>query len=314
MISILLAILIILGGVFRLLTPQQVDVPKTNLSTTNLDGTSSTFKEIIFEGQKFTIPDNLPIAKANPSTIVLGQVINSIVTNYELTKSPKVNDLWEGKNGNLLTKDPYSEQYTFFFPPNNNSGGQILSQDLLIKKAQELIGGLFPNLNLMAWKEKSVYIAISPEPVDLKNWSGEKGLIIPFTYQVNNLPVFWHKQIDSPFELTLNERGEPLTLRFSNFFYVLEEISPKKTINIDSAIINIRLGRGAIISSYVSEPKAIALENIVKANLSQVELEYRFDQQSGLVYPFYRFSGQAVNSDQTVLNIELITPAVETTP
>ena len=46
--------------------------------------------------------------------------------------------------------------------------------------------------------------------------------------------------------------------------------------------------------------------------MTQVKIEYRYQEGSNTLFPFYRFSGTATNDQGTKLEVEIITPAIET--
>ncbi len=83
-------------------------------------------------------------------------------------------------------------------------------------------------------------------------------------------------------------------------------------ISVPEAMRNIEANRASVISSIGEDFASIDLSSLSSGVLTTASIEYRYDDVLGLAYPFYRFSGTALDPTGKTVNLELITPAVAT--
>jgi hypothetical protein len=79
-----------------------------------------------------------------------------------------------------------------------------------------------------------------------------------------------------------------------------QEVVDKINQNDNAAII--------VISQEEIIPHEIT--DIQSGTLKTVKLEYRFDNQLKLIYPFYRFSGDLTNNQNQLITADIISPAI----
>jgi hypothetical protein len=308
-----LVIVIFVSAILKALTPKKVVVRNTTFNTTNFDGSKSQILDIQFQGEPPLLPKKLSIAAVEQLPQTAQDVVDILSKNYNLSKNNSVDNVWEGREGGLLTQDPYSKEYTFFFPYKENNDLTELSPENLTEKARSFMINTFSNTDIIFISSKIEELPDQEElsPIGESNKNGEL-FLIPFSYKIDGEPVFFAKNSLVPFRLTLDKRGNFRTLRFTPNFFKFSPIQNKDTISVDQAINNIKKGQASIITSYSDELINIDIKKIKKLIVSSVEIEYRPDQDNGFAYPFFRLSGTATNEQNTLLKVEVITPAIET--
>jgi hypothetical protein len=137
---------------------------------------------------------------------------------------------------------------------------------------------------------------------------------LPYTYQIDGFPVYFKIQTQYPFLFSVNSQGTLQSVQFSPFFTQLTPLQKLPTIGILDAIKNVNQGQASLLGATNQLSATQDFSQIQSANLTTVSLEYRIDPKTALVYPFYRFSGDAVEAKGQAASIIIITPAVATVP
>jgi hypothetical protein len=135
-------------------------------------------------------------------------------------------------------------------------------------------------------------------------------VLIPFAPLLDNLPVYYRNVSDWPYMVTINSQDELVRLEFFPLFFTFEPVGQRNLIGVERAIENINRNQGSIISGYQNDLTPLNWQAVTRGTLTQVSLEYRIDNETNLVYPFYRFSGQLINDQEQIIEAEVITPAV----
>ena len=112
----------------------------------------------------------------------------------------------------------------------------------------------------------------------------------------------------------MNNKGQVLRVDFSPLFISTQPLSTSSRITINDAINNINNDQGSIISFGLKDTHKTDISVIKSADFEEVTIEYRYDSQIGLAYPFYRFSGTGKDLGGLEITLEVNTPAVKTVP
>jgi hypothetical protein len=99
---------------------------------------------------------------------------------------------------------------------------------------------------------------------------------------------------------------------FKEKFYQFEPTLEMNTISLDQAIKNIEKGKASVIYATTGQPERLDLNWIDTANLTDFEIEYRFDETTKIAYPFFKFEAAITNSAGVAMQAIIITPAVNT--
>lgn len=310
---IFLIIFAVVGSVgafiLRLITPRETAVPRSDfVATSQIDG-SVFFTNIRFTGQAPAVPTTLPFAAVQPSQTTLDYVRSQLISKYSLLQVADREGLWRGET-HVLSYDPHSDQYLFYarFIPEDEP---LTSSFQAIEQAQVFVRETFPNLALVPYRDGIVYFQGLDE-LDPTTQQNAAAMEIPFTYTVENTPVYLGHNRTAPLSIIMNARHEVQKVVFQpGFFDFVPTETRLAVIGLDVALENINnKNEAVVVGAFEEETGVFTLNEISSGELTSVQLEYRADLDSGIAYPFYRFIGTLTNQDNQLITAEIITPAV----
>lgn len=307
----LCALLLIISAVLRVLTPPPIPIHQSPTLTQNYDGTKTTFQNIQFTGNPPQLPTQLSIAKAAPSSLTTEKITGQFIDKFQLKPLAQPPNVWVGKDYSL-TKD---EGMGFFILVKNipSTSTAVVNKNQALASAQSLLSTFFPNITLSPVLEKIGYLEGGTEPAPTTPEKAQT-MYIPFSYKIDNYPVFYQNQREYPFEVVMNNSNEIQRLFFYPFFYTFSSLEKKAPISIQAAMQNTQNGKASVVGSRADVGGPTQMSQVSSANFTDVSLEYRVDDKSQLAYPFYRFSGSGVDARGKKISLEVITPAVQTQP
>jgi len=302
---------ITIGSLLRLLTPQPTPVPVSSFVSLNSDSSQTVFNEITYTGTEKEFPKELDVAQLQPLNTSNDELIERLTQTFSLKPSPFTSQILLGPEYSLTPGDLDNQ---FILTRKANSAAGKITYDAALPVAQTFLNTNFPNLALTPLTSEVIYSLNQPE---LAIVSAEEAELvqIPFTYLIDGLPLYYQKQAKLPFVITVSadakiQRAIITPLSFTPV--VQEKVS---IILVAQALENINTRNlGSVISAYFNGPKKVEISSLVSGKMTDVVIEYRFDEVVGLAYPFYRFSGTAANAEGTDMKVEIITPAVLTSP
>lgn len=306
---------LILSSVFRLLTPQEPTIPLTPFITSNFDGSKTQFSNISFSGDEITLPATLPLVQitnqANAQTIT-----NQIINTYGLIQTSE--GFWKSDLGYSMTKNQYTGEYRFFIPQPPTSNTTRLAEQDLISNAEAKLKEILPTTNtpIAVETEYIRYFANSIESYEEVSPVDAGYASIPFSYSFGGYPYRFDKIPYSNFEVGINMDGGVKYISFFPQFFDSQVVSEKTLIPIEEATTNISEQKASITTfQYVNENdiRELNLNSLQQVNLTEIEVQYRLDLSLNMLYPFFAFSGTAVDQNNNQLRVQIITPAVATT-
>lgn len=304
-------IVIIISMIIRTLTPSAVKIPQTEFISTNTDGSTTHFKNIIFTGKTIEPPRELPVAIGSQVVENDNFFINRLTNNYQLKTLEGAENIWSGPDYSL-SKSTATNQFILSknsFPPYRND----LELARTLKAASNYLQTTFPEITVYPQSSWVKFFKAGPhlEETDPNN----SGIIeIPFSFQIEGLPVFFEHYEDFPFKVMINADYQLQKLTFQPVVATFEVVSTNQTISLEEALININNNQASIVSAYEPISGIFKLEDIESGKLTSVTIEYRLDNQTNYAYPFYKFAGLLINDNQQEITAEIITPAIKITP
>ncbi len=307
----LVIVLLVVSAVLRAIAPPVVKIPQSqDFTQKNLYGTKTTFQNITYTGTEFKVPTQLSIAQFTPMALTGDKLATQFETDFNLTALGIPANTWagtsysfslaEGSGHNVLNKDDA-------FP-----SAQIVNKDQAIQTAQTFLQKYIPGNTLQVISDKINYYADSPEPA-VTDASKSNLVFLPFSYVIDGYPVFYQNQRDYPFEFLVDPENNIHKFSYYPFFIQISPGQKQNTISIAQAVTNINAGKASLISMDADDTSVTDISQITSAKLNAVSIEYRTDSQSGYVYPFFRFLGTATNGKNESFQVEIITPAIQTT-
>jgi hypothetical protein len=301
-------VLLIIASVLTVLTPRRVQVVETPLVIQNMDATRTRLTSINFTGVESDFPQTLFIARPITSSIPEADFINSLILRFNLVRVTPESEFWSGDNVEL-SRDKYTGMFTLVtLPFADQENLPIVSQPQAVEEARQFITQILPNIQLHPLIDSVEYLDFEQEAAPTTP-DKANAIRVAFAPEIADIPVFYQKEIRYPFSVLIDSKNQIRRLLFLPQFDSYETIQETPRISIEQAIKNILAGQAAIIdATYIDD--TVALNDLVSAELTTVRLEYRQDDLQNLVYPFYRFTGQATTQAGTAVSIELITPAI----
>jgi hypothetical protein len=286
-------------------------LPQTEIEESIVHTNQTNFSKIIFSGNAPDIPEQMLIANIQQNQVNTTQTKQTIINALNLEQHPQSNKLWLNSDWslNITNGDSFiisSQQYLL---PTGT-----VSLDYALKKSQEFLDRYFPELAVEANLKNVKYLEGNNEVPQKKPSNQAQIIELEYSYSINGFPIYNQLNNKPPFVFSVvNNRIQKVVV--SPLFIQIQPTIQVDTISIDKALSNINdLNKGELIFSEVYNPFAeINLNNIVSGNMTSVQLEYRTDLEAGLAYPFYRFSGTAIDVNNQSINTEIITPAINTT-
>jgi hypothetical protein len=302
-------VLLVAAAVIRYLTPPIVNIPETKTLKTNLDGTQTTFQSVKYTGPAFSGPSELPIQRLT-QTIPMTSVRDELVADFNLKNSGAGS--WSSDTYSLSFINQIN-QYIFVSNTFLEPTQQVINRDQAQIVAQSFIQKYFSQLNLDLVANKIQ--AMSDQDGSDTTSTNEANATMyqfPFSYTFEGIPLAYGSISSLPVKVVVNINYQPQKVSFFSSLYKFVTLSNKPLISVESAVANINQGKASITSAFQPDFQQIDLSTISSAELTSVELEYKLDNESKLAYPFYHFKGAAKTPQDTLLEVEIVTPAVET--
>ena len=304
-------IALIISALFKILTPKEKTLSLSNEAfTSNYNESISTFKKISFSGQEIFIPKTFTIYKVAPGNSSAERLAEQIINQNKLAVHQSISLYWVGVEFELK-QSQLEQNYTLA----RIIDGQ--EKDIKIVK-QEAIDACLNfytkyNTGLKLTAQEDAILYFDKETGFQQNITEEKlaySAQIPLTYELEGYPVFYQNENDYPFFCIVNNDYNLRKVIFKDFFYNFEAVDQLASISINQAINNIKNGTASIVSAESQIAYIIDLDLINEADLYSVAIEYRYDSELKIAYPFYKFQAKLTNSAGINIQAEIITPAV----
>jgi hypothetical protein len=302
---------LVVSAVLKIITPQGAEVViKNEVFVKNIDKTESTFKKVVFSGERINIPESFNLYKISQTNISADLLANQIINQNSLIKDERVDNYWVGKNS-ALSKSLYENNFTYSEILNAQDNDVLIIKEEAVKSCLNFYSKHALDLGLIPQEDAIIFLSkgLEQEYVEEKDAYYAQ---IYLSYELDGFPVFYQNEAEYPFFCKIDNNYNLERVVFKNFFYGFEIVESLSPLSIDQAISNIKKGTVSIISAESQITHIIDLNWINEADLYSVEIEYRYDDELKIAYPFYRFEGRLTNSAGINIQATLITPAVAT--
>ncbi len=295
----------------KFITPQ--GAPEQNLLKSNYDNSTTSFNKLNYIGMLPQLPDKLPIAKINKITSSTAQLEQKLLQTYALKPLPQIDSIWQG---DVYSLTKINEPLTYVLirknepaqPPTN-----IIISDALAL-AEKTVGDLFPDEKMQAIsqtvKPYKVWVHPHPEPATAAD---ANAIEVSFGYQFGPYPVFYSKDYTYPVTMIITGDGLVGKLTAQPFIVTYSEDRIFKTVSLAEALKAIENGDGSIIYQLYKGSGTPSLATIVSGEFTSISVEYRADDASELLIPYYRLKGILTNTENIDFEAEVITPAIPIT-
>ena len=309
LISIAAIVVLLVAAIIKIITPTSEKIVVNDFAVNNYDDTQSTFKKISFSGNEITIPETFNIYQAQNSTGLADELANKLLIEYQLVADDDIENYWLS-NDYALAKNSYEHYYTFKgATPDNGSKNLAIIANSAIEVCQNFYSKYNINLPLIPQEDALIYLDSGFEQNVVES-NQATFLQIPLTYELDGYKVFYENQNSYPFFCRVDNLYNLERVVFRDFFQEFQVVRQMSAISINQAVNNIKKGNASIIDAESDYAVVIDLNWINEADLYSVSIEYRYDSELKIAYPFYKFQAKLTNSAGINIQAEIITPAI----
>ncbi len=297
--------------VLKLFAPQGVS--EQAILKSNYDNSTTSFNKLEFTSLLPQLPDKLPTGKIKKITSSTAQLEQKLLQTYELKQLPQIDNIWQG---GLYSLTKISEPLTYVLirkvEPAQPPTSIIISEALAV--AEKTVKTLFPEEEMYAIsqtvKPYKLWIHPHPEPASAED---ANALEVSFGYQFGPYPVFYSKDYTYPVTLIITGDGLVGKITAQPFIVTYSEERVFKTISLAEALKAIENGDGSIIYQSYRGSGTPSLATVISGEFTSVSVEYRADDTSEFLVPYYRLKGRLTNNENIDFEAEVITPAIPIT-
>ena len=306
----LVGVVLIISAILKAITPSQPTIKQSLLSTQNLNETSSDFSNIVLAEDiaDIHIPETITLYEAMPNKLGFDNIISDLIATYSLTQ--KTDGLWLNDSYYLSIKPPGDKfKFSSVIAPESTA---VLDKNAAVAICDDFIQKNLSDHNLRKYSEKiSFYEGVG----ELFESSEERAvwIKIPYSLFVDNYPVYLSNAKAIPATCLVSSDQKVHKFELQNILFTLKPSITTATITIEEALTNInQKNLAAIIDFNMTEFSPLNIAEIKSGKLTEVSFEYRLDPDLQLIAPYYRFKGILINHQNQNIEVELITPAIET--
>ncbi len=314
--GITMVVLFVVGTILKLITPATAPV----LNAVSTAQAPTIKKQTSFTGAVINLPKTAPtvattqsiyyVTNAPVSLTILGAKLNLQSADQGVT--------WYSDSGETLSQDPYSNRIGYSnlgteeatdsakLPPVNVETATSVATAYLANKLQitTLVADA-PNITLKQTGYEDDYYDVGKADI----------AVIPFVYQVGGQPVFTDSDLFPQMTVQVNSLGKILNFTMApNLITAVTQEVKVKTLPFEQIKNQILANKVGVLQISSESPDGFTIQKLKQLDITSATVEYRLNTASSQVLPYYRLFSTATLLSGTVSQLQLITPAVVTTP
>jgi hypothetical protein len=306
---IVVCLVLIASAIFRILTPHSSPIPQTVSTRENYDGSFTSFSGVAYTGSEIEVPRSFEIHAVTPAVSV-DQLTSQLVAQLGLSPHPQIAHFYSNDLYTLAKSGAHDWTLTL----NTESDVESLNVPSAQAAATSFVEQYFPGFTFQPLDADIEYLRNNGSHYDPSTPEQATAVYIPFAQVIDEIPIYQMNSSIAPVGVWVNGSNTVIKVTLTPPLYTTGESTAQlASISLEEAVRNINRSQGSIIQSTQDVFGPIELGEIVSANLSVAAVEYRIDPELQIAYPFYRFTGTALNMNNTRMEVQIITPAVATT-
>jgi hypothetical protein len=311
------AVILVISAILRILTPPTKPIPQTKLESTHvIKDLRTIFQGVEYVGDDIEVPKTFSIARVTSETLKADAVRDQIISEYNLKKQGTTGNLWAG-NTYSFSYDPSSQQYALtsnFFPDFSASSAGTLSKEQAVRVATGFIEKYLQSSSKTETKPELLQFYSGDADLERSSEQEASWIMVPFSYFIDGYPVLFKNVPALPFSVLIDKDYRVKRFDFFPFFINYTVFQKSKSLSVEQAIKNINNQKASVTSISNQQEGPLDLENIRSGKMRGGYIEYHYDESSKLIYPFYHFVGELTDAANRKYTVDVITPAIETTP
>lgn len=304
-------LLLCVALVLRIITPNKPrelpSIPETK---------SPSIKKSDFSGVSITYPEKMPEVPLQLSVFdVAATPINLALLAGQLGLSSKDNGVhWYSAEGATLSQDPYSKRVGFSYINPTKSSKGVVNKDLAKTTAESFVKNIL-GLTLLNPVEKSIKLRQSEFEDNFAVPGQEDIAEIPFHYSFAGQEIYGDSDLFSP--LIVSVSSENKVVGFTMTPVLIQSIKQEvkvKTVPLEKIGNQLLSNNVGVLQISSETPDGFQISSLKSLSIENIVIEYRLNSQTNKVLPYFHLSAKAINAEDSRISLQLITPAIQTTP
>ena len=278
---------------------------------------SSAVSEFIFSGTPPEIPDMLSVFTNTSASFSSEDWAQDLASTLNLPALEGKANIWIDKSSGEQIAVHSKGTFVQYSAPesirkNKDVPKGVSDLDFIISSVEEFIAQFNFSPVPQPIKNDIEYLTNTLEPQIVSKAEAEL-LKIPFQAKLGDYPLQLDGSIAQTIIVYANTNGDVIKIEMSPLFASLTEDGLYSTLSLEEALTKLKAGEGTALS-FGLKNKLFTQDQLTSADLNELSIEYRYQQESSKAYPFFRFSGIAKGVGDITADITIILPALKTTP
>ncbi|MEX0896289.1 MAG: hypothetical protein WDZ94_05175 [Patescibacteria group bacterium] len=300
-------LLLILGLLFRAFTP--APHPVQEIATSNYDQSTSTFNNVVFTGEPIVLPRTLPIATGTVQRLNHNTIVERFTNSFNLAPSPTSENLYLNENYEFSYVEQLDSYY--FQALSEQAGDNAINTQQALNVAKQFIDTFLPEHNIALAQNGVGYFIDKGHTVSAP--SHEATLVnFIFTTSLQDIPILVGASTSTISNIWVDNAHRVVKAEFLPIVIEYNEGRTYETISVYQAVENINQNQASIITAFSPEVGLPDISQVKSATLTNVRVDYRLDEASNTIVPYYDFYGTINTESGESVEASIITPAIVT--
>jgi hypothetical protein len=301
------AVVLLISAVLQLLTPNN-PIVLNEFMTEKSSNFQSNFSTFEFVESSFVPPSRFEIFNSELAN-QYQSIFSELQSFFNLKPHPQVSTLYTGPEYSAIVVNQTGEITISPTETLVNYTPQTLNLELALATAKSLVKEAIPSSSLSEITQDIAFFEWGGELYFETDQALAQVAQIPFSFVVNDYPVFLDKSFSYPLSITatndkvLKITISPVSIKVLSSFF-------KNSISLQQAQKNIESGDYVVISYGDLLEVSTDLLKLNSVLLEFEKIEYRHVLESDQLVPFYVFNGVATGNNRNTTPITIITPAI----
>ncbi|MBI2309549.1 hypothetical protein HYU89_01500 [Candidatus Collierbacteria bacterium] len=304
LVIILIPIIILIRGQ----RPPRVTVPPPEITG---QVPNKAVRSITYTGQQLILPKTMVVYRNTASELSLMNLVKRIATSRNLPPSPNSSTLWvSGETGEYVHLDQAHGVVTYGqnLPPEDAPAPQT---DRARQLAQQWVKDTL-SLTVRPDEKNIKYFAVSGSQLVPVDPGSAEVIEIPLNLTIGQYPVMIGNAAIPVATVSVGRNHTINRAILKPFALTPMSASELPTIDLSTIVKNLT-DKAEIISIMPEAPIDTNAHPPTEITLTEVQIQYRLDPNTNLIYPYVAFTGTAkLQGESVTADVNVISPVVNT--
>lgn len=258
-----------------------------------------------------TTPKQLPYYQASTTTPV-GSIAKTLSENLGLIGHPTQTNIWfNSEKTSSLSYSEDTQQISYSDSTLANAQTGVIEESKALSAASTFISNLPQNANLIVDKQKTSYFANTNEPTPV---SADRAELIVFSYlqTIGDTPVYYDSNPDPTAQVWVGANYQIIKFTLTKQIVNPTPVGTSNIISDDDIQTLFDQNQVQIINIKNNQQHIFNTIKSVVLDLTTTKVEYRFSEETRLIYPFYNVASKITTDTGKTFDSQAIFPAVQT--